>query len=149
MNDYESGKWVGNATLDENCTNPKVLFESIVQKPEDVISHITYDYFDGSDTTVEYANSSKIMSRVDTSIYGRCFTFSPTEKMIKLGIKAITVQGLRQMSMLIFHTNGMFESQEDRTAITAFSYYQTYLDLVKLKLISKFSAYSLYICEHL
>ena len=30
LNDYKYyGKWVGNATLDENCTNPEVLYESI------------------------------------------------------------------------------------------------------------------------
>ena len=54
MDDYNShGKWVGNATLDENCTNPRALFESIVQKSEDVISNITYSYFNGSETIVE------------------------------------------------------------------------------------------------
>ena len=98
-------------------------------KPEDLISHITYDYFDGSDTTVEYANSSKIISYVDTSRYGRCFSFSPTEKMIKLGIKTIKALGLRQMSMLYFHTKGMFESQDDLTRIAALSYNELYLDL--------------------
>ena len=76
------GKWVGNTTLAENCTNPKALFELIVPKPEDLVSSIKYNYFDGSETKIKYANFSKIMSYVDSNYYryGRCFSFSPTEK---------------------------------------------------------------------
>ena len=45
---------MGNATLDENCTNPEVLYESIVAKLEDVFYYIRYVYFDGT-TMYEYA----------------------------------------------------------------------------------------------
>ena len=113
MNDYRKhGKWIGNATLDANCTNPEVLFESIVTKPEDLIYDIQYSYFDGSETTHEYATSvsSKIRSHVDTDYYGRCFTFKPTEKMIKSGINRIYLR-LRKSSFVFFHTNGMFDTK--------------------------------------
>ena len=135
MDDYNShGKWVGNATLDENCTNPKALFESIVPKSEDFISNIKYIYLDGSETTVEHVTSasSKIMSNVETDFmrYGRCFTFSPTEKMIKSGIKKITVDQLKT-SIIYFHTKGMFKKElhGDITSILSLSYKHTYLDL--------------------
>ena len=138
MKDYKKhGKWVGNATLDENCTNPEALFESIVTKPEDLISVIEYSYFDGSETTVEYGTSvsSKIRSHVDTDYYGRCFTFKPTEKMIKSGINRIYLR-LRKSSFVFFHTNGMFDTKveiiyffDDRSLlyqfITSFPYWRS------------------------
>ena len=113
---YTHGKWVGNATLDENCTDPKALFESIVTKLEDLLSFIAYRYFDASETTHEYATTapSKIIrSHVDTNDHGRCYTFSPTNQMIKSGIKQI-ILGVRKKSRIYFHTNGMFANKAHR-----------------------------------
>ena len=62
MDDYRThGKWVGNATLDENCTNPEALFESIVIKTEDLIGYIVYFFIDG--TSIEATTQ---MTHVDT-----------------------------------------------------------------------------------
>ena len=110
-NDYRKGNWVGIATEDENCTDPEALFESIVSKPEDFFNYIVYDYFDGSKVTKEFAKSvsSKIRSHIDTAEYGRCFTYKPTEDMIKSGIKKITFSLLKN-SAIFFHSNGMFET---------------------------------------
>ena len=48
-NDYIYGNWVGNnSNLDENCTNPKGLYESIISKPENLYWSISYRYFDGN-----------------------------------------------------------------------------------------------------
>ena len=135
MNDYRKhGKWVGNASLDLNCTNPKALFESIVTKPEDIISYITYGYFDKSETTFETEKatsvSSNIMSHVDIDNYGRCYTFSPTEKMIKSGINKIIV-GIRKKLIIYFHTNGMFEKgfHDDITQMLALPSKEMFMDL--------------------
>ena len=114
VDDYRKfGKWVGNdETLDKSCSNPKALFESIATKPEDLFEYIRYKYFDGSNDTKDYAISlsSKIRSHVDTDYYGRCFTFKPTEKMIKSGINRIYLS-LRKSSFVFFHMNGMFDTK--------------------------------------
>ena len=110
LNDYKYyGKWVGNATLDENCTNPEVLYESIVAKPEDVFYYIRYVYFDGSEIREKATSkSSKFRSYVDSDYKGRCYMFNPTKKIIKSGIKMINVQ-LWKSSDFYFHTRGMFK----------------------------------------
>ena len=133
MDDYTKyGKWVGKETVDENCTNPEALFESIATKPEDLISYISYNHFDGS-KALEYVNSSssKIRSYVDTPYNGRCFTFLPTTKMIKLGIKEIVVGGVKRKCKIYFHTNGMFEKNLHRHITHFYSYPSSkkYLDL--------------------
>ena len=69
--EYEEGaNWVG--TGDENCTNPKLLWESIVVKLEDLISFVEFDYYDGTkmilDGTEDKFNmvNAKFFSSVDT-----------------------------------------------------------------------------------
>ena len=88
------------------------MFESIVQKHEDILSYIEYSYFDRSKKTREYISSaaSKIKFQIDFDYYGRCLTFSPTEKMIKSGIRQVILK-VRQTSGIFFHTNGMFETK--------------------------------------
>ena len=111
MADYcYHGKWIGNPTVDEN---PAALYESIIAKPDDLFQYISYEYFEGSDTTVEYATSasSKIMSYVDTPNFGRCYTFKPTEQMIKKGIKQIILKLNLKSLQIFFHTNGIFETK--------------------------------------
>ena len=60
MDDYtEKGKWFGKQYIstnqDENCTNPRLLFKSITDKPEDLFHFITYRYHDGSNSTKFWA----------------------------------------------------------------------------------------------
>ena len=110
-----TGKWAGNTSLDENCTNPDALYESIVAKPEDLFQEIEYNYLDGSAKLVESATatSSKIRSYVDVADHGRCYTFKPTEQMIKSGIKRIELKPKpkNKRLTLYFHTNGIFETK--------------------------------------
>ena len=117
-NDYIYGNWVGNnATLDENCTNPKGLYESIISKPENLYWSISYRYFDGTIST-EYASntSSEIRSHIDTIFYGRCFTFNPTTEMIRLGIQMVEFQFLKQCTIYV-HTKRLFQMVKDITEI--------------------------------
>ena len=118
LNDYINGKWVGNATLDENCTNPKLLYESIISKPEDLYWSISYRYFDGTLST-EYASntSSEIRSHIDTIFYGRCFTFNPTTEMIRLGIQMVGLQLKNQSTTIYVHTKRLFQMVKDITEI--------------------------------
>ena len=50
------------------------------------------------------------MSYVDTANFGRCYTFKPTEQMIKKGIKQIVLKVLKSLQ-IFFHTNGIFETK--------------------------------------
>ena len=88
------------------------MFESIVQKHEDILSHIEYSFFDRSKKTKEDITStaSKIKSQVDSDYYGRCLTFLPTEDMIKSGIRQVILK-VKATSGIFFHTNGMFETK--------------------------------------
>ena len=127
--DYKkNGKWVGNsnmgASLDDVCQNPAILFESIVAKPTDVFKYISYRYFDKERlfSTIAYATnkSSKIWSKVDTMSNGRCFTFTPTDEMIKFGIRTAYLQYLKP-SIMFFHTKGMFKTTSVLTFIALHS----------------------------
>ena len=128
MKDYRyGGKWVGN----ENCTNPEKLYESIIAKPEDLFQKISYSYLDGTPNTVENATSasSKIRSYFDTAIHGRCYTFKPTEEMLKSGIIHINLN-LTKSVPIYFHTNGIFETNPyTPTSILASPSKKMYLDL--------------------
>ena len=77
----------------ENCTNPKKLFESIVAKPSDLIYSISYYYtkmkngswYDKVDPTL----NNGIISLSDHHTYGRCFTAVPTTEMLERRINRI------------------------------------------------------------
>ena len=127
--DYQkNGKWVGNSNMgaspDDVCQNPAILFESIVAKPTDVFKYISYRYFDKERlfSTIAYAanKSSKIWSKVDTMRNGRCFTFTPTDEMIKFGIRTAYLQYLKP-SIMFFHTKGMFKTTSVLTFIALHS----------------------------
>ena len=56
LEDYTKyGKWVGINSKDENCSNPKALYESVISKPEDMFYDIKYLYFDGFNSTEIWA----------------------------------------------------------------------------------------------
>ena len=88
------------------------MFKSIVPKHEDILSDISYHFFDGSNETKEHVTSasSNIRSHFDHSNYGRCLTFSPTENMIKSGIRQV-ILNLRKTSYIFFHTNGLIDTK--------------------------------------
>ena len=57
LEDYtKNGKWVGINSKDENCSNPKALYESVVSKPEDMFYDIRFYYFDGTNSTKIWAS---------------------------------------------------------------------------------------------
>ena len=100
----------------ENCTNPKKLFENIVAKPSDLIRRINYHY-----TKVENGSSYEkvnptlehgIISLSDHHKYGRCFTSMPTPDMLKRKINRITlyIQLFKNIfaPIVVFHTPGTF-----------------------------------------
>ena len=52
---YNEAKWSG--TGNENCTDPVKLYESIVTKPEDIITYIRYYFFNREKTYTAKINS--------------------------------------------------------------------------------------------
>ena len=114
--DYKFGKWTGTG---ENCSNPRLFYESIVAKPKEVFQYIIYSYFEKNTTTIDSAAniSSKIRTIVDTKDHGRCFTFKPTAKMISYGISQVQLRVFKPMRMF-FHTNGLFKTAEVEAQIT-------------------------------
>lgn len=116
--EYEEGaNWVG--TGDENCTNPKLLWESIVAKLEDLISFVEFDYYDGTkmilDGTEDKFNmvNAKKFSSVDSE-WGRCYRIMPTLQMIRKGIRKIELQFL-SLCKLNVHTPGIFKTGRSKT----------------------------------
>ena len=62
LEDYtKNGKWVGINSKDENCSNPKALYESVISKPEDMFYDIKYLYFDGFNSTEIWARLFAIL----------------------------------------------------------------------------------------
>ena len=76
---YSSGKWAN-----DNCSDPKELFEAIVFKPEDVIRSIEFRYWRNSSHNIINSNFTDLY---EDSNEGRCFTLAPSNEHIQYGIK--------------------------------------------------------------
>ena len=101
---YKLGKWIGS--VNENCTNPKLLYESIVVKAENLIKEIEYAYFDDKKKfTISPLNQNSILTYNDIGKYGRCFTAKATESMIKKRIRKAEVKVLKNARVFIHHSS--------------------------------------------
>ena len=101
---YTLGKWIG--TGNENCTNPKLLYESIVIKAENLISEIKYAYFDDKGKlTISPLHQNSILTNNDIGKYGRCFTAKATKSMIKKRIRKADVKVLKNARVFIHHSS--------------------------------------------
>ena len=102
--------WTGVG--DENCTNPKKLYESTIGKRENLFSKIRYSYFNGE----EEKNPKNIWSVVDQVEDGRCFVANPTHQMLEKGIKMITVYAKTDFKV-IFTTPGIHLTSDIRNRV--------------------------------
>ena len=85
--EYET-KWVGYGN-DSTCTDPKLLWESIVPKLEDMVSFVEFKYYHrNKEEKFTIDKMHDIVSIFDTSD-GRCYSIKPTSKMIKQGIRVV------------------------------------------------------------
>ena len=105
----EKAVWIGFG--DENCTNSKLIFDSVVGKLENLISKIEYFYFHGEGET-----NPNIWHIIDHQNNGRCFMAIPTQKMISKGIKNISVKVLADIK-IIFLTPGTFLTSRTKSQI--------------------------------
>ena len=108
--DYiENAKWIGIG--DKNCTNSKLLFNSVIGKLENLISMIKYYYFYGEEEI-----NPNIWHIIDHQNNGRCFMAIPTQEMISKGIKKIKVEVLADIK-IIFHTLGTFLTSKSKSQL--------------------------------
>ena len=73
---------------EENCTNPKLLFEGIVPKLENIMPFIEIQYYDENPNKTTEAELKTIWTTYDGTD-GRCYSLTPTLEMIKRGIGEI------------------------------------------------------------
>ena len=123
---YRNGEWVpvdinGDIFGDnENCTDPKKLFEYVITQPSDLIIGIKYSFFKRSTTEKIHPNmSNEMWSVIDHDTYGRCYTVRPTLKMIHDGIKQVQVY-LSDDAEVFFHTPGMFATAGQPTTFMTY-----------------------------
>ena len=91
----DNATWTGVGSS-ENCTNPKLLYESIVPKVENIIEYIEFHYFgEEIEDEIQSTNDQEFWSYVDHSVYARCFTTSSNRKMKENG------NGIRKMTLKI------------------------------------------------
>ena len=106
--DYsKEGKW-----FSENCTDPKLLYESIVAKPNELLKSLYFQYYDKEDIdeiTDFEKNVSEIWTTVDDYQYGRCVQINPTIEMISYGIRKVDLK-FRSPVKVMFQTLGDFET---------------------------------------
>ena len=98
----------------EQCTNPKLFWESIVPKLEHLVSFIKFEYYDGSEKEeLCSVNEMENISSVDDSIWGRCFKITPTLNMKRKGIRKIKIEFL-SLSLVFIHTPGLLKTDTSR-----------------------------------
>lgn len=110
----EDGRWTG--FRGENCTNPKILFESSISQAEEWIDYVQYFYFDNHNPDLINPDNHTIWTPVDVKKYGRCFTARPTEQMLDHGIREIHFKTFTR-SLVFFHQHGLFETSRIRTFV--------------------------------
>ena len=109
--EYER-KWAGYGD-DDTCTNPKLLWESVVVDLEEMVSNVKFSYYQKSnDEEYTVDQMQDIVSIIDTS-NGRCYSIIPNSKMINLGIRYIEFLFV-SFSKIYIHTPGMYEYNADK-----------------------------------
>ena len=125
--DYrKNGKW-----FSENCTDPNLLFEHVVAKPDQLIKSIKFSYFDKKETDkiTKFQNTSQIWNLIDHDIYGRCMQITPTIEMIQFGIQRYELK-FRYRPTVLFHSLGDFKtSRSPVTSVSPLSFSFSRIDL--------------------
>ena len=109
----DEAKWSGYGEI--NCTDPKLLLEAIVVKLESMMPFIKVEYFD----TLPEVTTEKDMKNQWTTYDGtdgRCYSFTPTMKMIKRGIAKIEMTFNMPVKIYI-HTPGKYVTARKGTKI--------------------------------
>ena len=115
-----------------NCTDPKMLYKSIISKQEDIFMYsISLDFFQKEYTEIlDTEGTNKMLNMYDTyfNVYGRCFTMQPTADYISYGVKKISFTLGREVDLYL-HTPGMFETGIETVKIEQGLHYQKEMDI--------------------
>ena len=144
----------------ESCTDPRLLYESIVSKQEDIFMYsISLEFFQKEYTEIlDTEGPNKMLNIFDTyfNVYGRCFTMQPTPDYISYGVKKISITLGREVD-LYFHTPGMFETGIEIVKIQPGMYYrkEMEIDYEVFKMLDyqgesciNYNGYNRDLCEH-
>ena len=95
------GAWVGSGT-DENCTDPKILYENAMKKAEEFIHYAKVKYFFNPTVSKIQANSS-LWKPVHAYVtrHGRCYQLQIPPEMQEFGI--------REIELFVFWPQGTFK----------------------------------------
>ena len=104
-------KWVGHGN-ESMCTDPKLLWESIVVKLEDMVSFVEFQYYHDNKEKYTHEQMQDIVSTLETS-KGRCFSLTPNSEMIKKGIRHVHFE-LVSLSKIYISHSGTFEYTADK-----------------------------------
>ena len=88
----DGGKWSGIGP--ENCSNPKLLHETIVPKISDFIDSIIYGRFGVEKMKIlrpHYHAGKRLWKSADQKRRGRCFTINHKESYLEEGIAFIKI----------------------------------------------------------
>ena len=112
--EYET-KWVGYGD-DVTCTDPKLLWESVVVKLEDIVSYVEFKYYQGRKE--DKYTIDQIQNKVFAldSNDGRCYSLIPTSEMIKQGIRSVKL-GFVSFSKIYIHTSGAYKYEAAKQGV--------------------------------
>ena len=105
--------WSGHG--EENCTDPKLLLEAIVAKIENIMPFIEIKYYDANPEKTTETELKSIWTTYDGTD-GRCYSLSPTMKMIKRGIRQIEMT-FKALGKIYIHTPGIYATARQETQI--------------------------------
>ena len=69
----------------EECADPKLLFENVIWKAEDLIQEVEILFTNSSKMKV-FVNEAEFFQTSDRQLDGRCYTFKPSMYMIEMGM---------------------------------------------------------------
>ena len=112
--EYET-KWVGYGD-DGACTDPQLLWESVVIKLEDMVSYVRFQYYPGGkEEKYTIDQMQNIVFTLDSDD-GRCFSLIPPSEMIKQGIRSVKI-GFVSLSKISIHAPGAYEYEFDKQGV--------------------------------
>ena len=96
--EYEKGNWIGN------CSDPELLYNSMVLGFDDLVSNRAIITKDGNETNKDKSSSYKAID----SLYGRCYSIFPRENILKDGIVQLKVKSEHQHVIVHISSTGEF-----------------------------------------
>ena len=95
----------------EKCADPKIIFHSIIIKPEHLIRHFRIDARTHEDQMI-FSNDTAYILPVDMIHYGRCYTFNLPSRTQRDGVSKIILT-LVPTARVFVHNKGVLSMDAD------------------------------------